>query len=307
MAQRTELFLRESREILYYARRNAVMLMPSETHAGLTEAQAASTHALINIEAAKRELPLLLGSEVDLASRALSNGIQFASFHSGGPRPVTGYVAVVDLTQPGITIEITEEFAAKSLTSEFADQRVCVVAINGEAGTSPARDASLGSYAGRWIVNGKSVNIDQSFHRPFLAFDQQNSGRYVGALHSSDEPTEDVYNALWGRGDLLLKGEFPGEDNPRWLQPSPRTLMGLNQDGTHLVLAVIDGRQLGYSVGADLETAASFMRLFGAFDAMWCDQGGSSTMYLGGLSAIINRPSDGRERPVYTHFGVSAH
>lgn len=304
MAQRTELLLRESREILYYARRNAVMHMANQGEAEFTEAQAASTQALIDVEAARRGLPLILGSAVDLSSRPLANGIEFACFHSLGPRPVTGYVSVVDLTQPDIEIEITEEFTSKSLTSEFADERGCVVAINGEAGLSPARDAPLASYSGWWIVNGNSININHRFQRPFLGFNQQNHGQYFGSFCSKNETSKGVYNALWGRGDLLLDGEFPGESNHRWFQPSPRTLMGLNQAGTQLVLAVIDGRQLGYSVGADLETAASLMKLFGAYNAMWCDQGGSTTMFLGGLSAVINRPSDGKERPVYTHFGV---
>ena len=47
------------------------------------------------------------------------------------------------------------------------------------------------------------------------------------------------------------------------------------------------------------------MAAFGAHNAMWCDQGGSSTFYLGSLAGVVSRPSDGHERPVYTHFGVS--
>jgi exopolysaccharide biosynthesis protein len=39
-----------------------------------------------------------------------------------------------------------------------------------------------------------------------------------------------------------------------------------------------------------------------AFDAMACDQGGSSMMYSK-INGIINRPADGNERIVYSHLG----
>ena len=40
---------------------------------------------------------------------------------------------------------------------------------------------------------------------------------------------------------------------------------------------------------------------------MLCDEGGSSCMYLQSTDSIVNTPSDqqGRERPTYTHFGIS--
>ncbi len=46
------------------------------------------------------------------------------------------------------------------------------------------------------------------------------------------------------------------------------------------------------------------MTVFGAEKALWCDQGGSTTMVLACLAGVVNMPSDGAERPVSTHFGV---
>ena len=81
--------------------------------------------------------------------------------------------------------------------------------------------------------------------------------------------------------------------------------MGINAEGTRLILMIVDGRQSGYSVGLDLKKAAAVLKLFGTDHAMRCDQGGSSAMYLDSISGIVSRPSDGKERPTYTHFGIA--
>ena len=70
---------------------------------------------------------------------------------------------------------------------------------------------------------------------------------------------------------------------------------------------VVDGKRPWYSVGLTYEDCAEMLRSLGAYDAMACDQGGSSCMYVEDMGGIINRPADwdGVERPVYSHFGIS--
>jgi exopolysaccharide biosynthesis protein len=50
------------------------------------------------------------------------------------------------------------------------------------------------------------------------------------------------------------------------------------------------------------------LKLFGAHNAMLCDEGGSSCLYVETMGGIVNVPSDnqGQERPTYTHFGIRA-
>lgn len=74
----------------------------------------------------------------------------------------------------------------------------------------------------------------------------------------------------------------------------PRTAIGFN--GTRFYLLVVDGRQPGYSVGMSLAELAQAMADLGCTDAINVDGGGSSTLWVRG--ALVNRPSDGRERPV---------
>ena len=86
----------------------------------------------------------------------------------------------------------------------------------------------------------------------------------------------------------------------------PRTAAGVTADGHTLVLAVVDGRQPGYSAGATLPELAALMIRLGAVDAINLDGGGSSTFVYRPAQGpeTVNRPSDGRWRAVANALGV---
>jgi exopolysaccharide biosynthesis protein len=77
----------------------------------------------------------------------------------------------------------------------------------------------------------------------------------------------------------------------------PRTAIGQTADG-RILLVVVDGRQAGYSVGMTTFEMALTMTRLGAVRAMQLDGGGSTTLAFDGT--VLNRPSDGRERPIST-------
>ena len=88
----------------------------------------------------------------------------------------------------------------------------------------------------------------------------------------------------------------------------PRTAVGQRADGG-IILLTTDGRQPGFSVGmTNFELAQALVR-FGAVRGMALDSGGSSTLAFEG--AVLNSPSDGKERAVSTalmlqYYGVYA-
>jgi exopolysaccharide biosynthesis protein len=69
----------------------------------------------------------------------------------------------------------------------------------------------------------------------------------------------------------------------------PRTAVAKLKDGKFLMVTV-DGRQVGFSVGMNLNELAAFLLEIGATDAMNLDGGGSTTMFLDGK--VVNKPSD---------------
>jgi Phosphodiester glycosidase len=70
---------------------------------------------------------------------------------------------------------------------------------------------------------------------------------------------------------------------------NPRTMIGTAPDGT-ILLAEIDGRQPGLSIGTTIQETANVMQWLGANKAINLDGGGSSAMIVNG--ADIAHPSD---------------
>lgn len=105
-----------------------------------------------------------------------------------------------------------------------------------------------------------------------------------------------IRDAIGGNPMLVRDGAiFIGRGTGSFFYRHPRTGVGATADG-RVLLVTVDGRSPGRSVGM---TPLGFARLFKSLGARWAfnlDGGGSTTMFVKG--EIVNRPSDGRERPV---------
>ncbi|NUP76204.1 MAG: phosphodiester glycosidase family protein [Nonomuraea sp.] len=97
-------------------------------------------------------------------------------------------------------------------------------------------------------------------------------------------------------GRVKITAKRDGHDSMNMiLRRHPRTLLGVTRNGS-LILATIDGRQPGVTIGANFPEAAQFMRWLGAVQAINLDGGGSTAMVVS--NKVVNRPSDGVERGV---------
>jgi exopolysaccharide biosynthesis protein len=113
---------------------------------------------------------------------------------------------------------------------------------------------------------------------------------------------EDVRDLVGGGPVLVRNGATViGACSHPICGPNPRTAVGITAEGV-ILLVVVDGRQAGYSAGLTLGQLASLMRSLGAVDATNLDGGGSSTVAVQG--DLMNRPSDGRQRPVPSAVAV---
>jgi exopolysaccharide biosynthesis protein len=113
---------------------------------------------------------------------------------------------------------------------------------------------------------------------------------------------EDVRDLVGGGPVLVRNGATViGACSQPICGPNPRTAVGITAEGV-ILLVVVDGRQAGYSAGLTLGQLASLMRSLGAVDATNLDGGGSSTVAVQG--DLMNRPSDGRQRPVPSAVAV---
>lgn len=242
------------------------------------------------------------GKKLYLDQRYVNEATKLFILKNDDPKAVT-FLTVTDLRHPGLEIMITPEFTVKYLTSQFAKENDCYIAINGEAGESMAMDCDLGEWTGNWIVKNKPILLEDSDKRPFLSFSKDKHATYFKASIVDTVLSEEKYNTIWGRFDILLEGEVQPDPLKR---PYSRTIMGIDKEGEYLYMMVVDGKRPQYSLGLSLQEAAHLLKLLGAWNVMSCDQGGSSCMYIKNYGGIINRPadSDGYERSVYSHFGL---
>ena len=211
------------------------------------------------------------------------------------------HVVKIDLLDTLIKINVTPQLKGKYLTSKFARNSRSFLAINGEAGNSAQLGAPFGPWIGNWVSEGRAVMLKDNRERPFMCFDKNNKAMYFPEKIADTILNSQKFNCIYGRFDILLNGTNL-EQEPKYRQP--RTLMGLNSTGDKLILMVVDGRRPSHSIGMGLYRAAHIMQIFGAHNAMSCDQGGSSCMYIES-EGIVNIPADdGRERPTYSHFGI---
>ena len=119
-------------------------------------------------------------------------------------------------------------------------------------------------------------------------------------LRLSLRPEWAVADAIGGGPVLVRDGKPVHTANEAFttsqiLPRHPRSAVGQLADG-RILLVVADGRRSGYSIGLTTFGMALTMGRLGAVRAMQLDGGGSSTLAFEG--SVLNRPSDGRERPV---------
>jgi exopolysaccharide biosynthesis protein len=134
---------------------------------------------------------------------------------------------------------------------------------------------------------------------------------FLAALRAGDTVTltttitagwESVTHAAGGGHWIVRNGAISPVPDPGFADVThPRSAIGLTASGD-VILATVDGRQPGYSVGVRLDELAELMISRGAVTAVNLDGGGSTTMAVrqpgdDGVVAV-NRGSDGFERPV---------
>lgn len=171
------------------------------------------------------------------------------------------------------------------------------------------------------VQNGEVVNISRGAGNNFIpprgfvvsahgAAAEKFADVQVGDTMIFDEDYINVeqgedFNAaihIIGAGPTLIKhGEIYVTADAEQFPPdirlgrAPRSAVGITQYGDY-IFAVVDGRQ-AHSKGCTLTEWARILKdTFGAVEAINLDGGGSSELFFKG--SLVNKPSDGKERPV---------
>jgi hypothetical protein len=195
---------------------------------------------LFDLTQAQRMLEAQFG-HVELKPMICDEATDFIQIQLNNPLVHAG-LAVIDLKNPKLKVKIGADFNDKTLTSAFARENQCSVAINGEAGATPSPNSGLGTWRGHMVQDGKVLLVEDSrIQRPFLAFDASNGVKFISAGAGERAVPADARNVIWGRWDVIQGGAV----SPTAMRDrQPRTAMAINREGTRLYLLVVDAPSL---------------------------------------------------------------
>ena len=243
-------------------------------------------------------------------------GVEHATAETDVPRPEKVNVLRIDLWDADLELFSTPSNGAapletvSRLASGFLTEFGVQVAVNANFAccvyTYPTNMDLFGLAISQGTVVSAPAPAGDTFAQA-LVVTRSNIASIVTATPSFN--TSNVWTAIGGAEYVLQNGVNVG------VNPSiePRTFVGLSQNNRYLFLCTLDGRQTGYSEGANHAEMGDWLLLFGAYVGFNLDGGGSTTMVqdngLGGAT-VLNRPISGgipgNERYVCNHLGAYA-
>lgn len=170
-----------------------------------------------------------------------------------------------------------------------------------------------------WVYNGTAT---WAYDRPLPVFD---GGPVLRCTAEYPAPVLDWHpQEAMGGGPILVKdGRFCFDylkslggkylSNSELMQSdifdeglrAPRTAVGYTDDGK-VILLIADGRNAGGSAGLTLDELARIMLGLGCRGVLNLDGGGSTMMTVGNQGTLLNHPSDGKQRSVYSYMAIVA-
>lgn len=243
-------------------------------------------------------LTLLIATAAYAEWTAVADGVEYQRFDK---EAMDVHVTRIDLTNPKLRVVATREEDRGLTVSAFAKKNKALVAINADYFDKEMKPIGLAiGPCGVW------EGTKDTEREGVVAIGDGRAAIYP-QKEVLAEPEEWMQSAVSG-WPMLVKNctaltatELPGSDGFT-RSPHPRTAAGVSEDGTTLYLVVADGRREGVP-GMTLARLARFMKdELGTCAAMNFDGGGSSAMWVG--DAIVNQPSDKKERRVADHLAV---
>lgn len=189
-----------------------------------------------------------------------------------GPGYVGKLAVVKDSTQ--IDLAIASNIGSHGqFISEMADGNNAILAMNASGFVDYDGRGNGGTPVGMVLKDGHIYGKVESSYQVI--------GMYQSKFMISSFGIAQTYDwAIQWHPTLILNGETL-VDGTFGMGLQPRAALGQTEDGDFLML-VIDGRQVGYSVGATIQDSADIMKKHKAYQATNIDGGSSAIMYYDG-------------------------
>ncbi|MGN1013773.1 MAG: phosphodiester glycosidase family protein [Butyricicoccus sp.] len=159
-----------------------------------------------------------------------------------------------------------------------------ILGINASGFYDPDGTGNGGEAYGMIFSNGERLRGREGCSMKVISLSEDDK------LNVSDKKPSDAREAVQFDPVLILDGDLLISGSSGWgLQP--RTVIGQTKDG-QMMLSVVDGRQVGYSIGITLGDLSDIFYQYGAYQACNLDGGSSSIMYYDGRSITRSSSAD---------------
>lgn len=195
-----------------------------------------------------------------------------------------GKLAIVKDTDQ-VSVKTSEYIGSHGETAGvYADRYDAEVVINASAFRDVGGHGSGGTIRGACVLDGEETGTPENGYWKFSGV--KNDGRmYIGNYYSTDISDYrwglEFYPALIVDGRNVVDGTFG-------MGIQPRTAIGQSESGDFMML-IVDGRQVGYSLGCTVSDCADILSRYRAYQATNLDGGSSAIMIYRGEQ--ITKPS----------------
>ncbi len=217
-----------------------------------------------------------------------------------------GYIAKIKLYDPGVfNVVLGKDKLGVSETTSAAVKRTgAVLGINGGGFFHMMQDGRQYTLPiGNTMIEGEFIDGFRPSYDDLFFAGIDSDGELLGGVFFEKDKLMQL-EPLFGVSfvPILIKNRQPLPIPPKWQnQKQPRTIIG-EYGNDDLIMIVVDGRQSDWSSGVTLEHLQIKLLELGVIEAYNLDGGGSSTFVF--KDQVLNRPSDGKERPVATNIVI---
>lgn len=217
------------------------------------------------------------------------NGIVIVALKGDG---YSGRMAIVK--NPGqVHLAVSDTLGTSgSYLRQICRSNGAVLGINASGFSDPEGTGNGGDAFGMIMADGTMLNRALDVKMKVIGMDMSNRLNISNSLLDGTRDAMQFSPALIVNGDQLISG------SSGWgLQP--RSVIGQAANG-QMFMAVVDGRQPGYSIGITLGDLTDILWKYGAYQACNLDGGSSAVMYYRGRNITHSSavtPEKGRHIP----------
>jgi exopolysaccharide biosynthesis protein len=208
-----------------------------------------------------------------------------------------GYVGKMAIVKNPAQVDLVKSKSLGNygeLAESYGERCDALLVINASGFKDPEGHGAGGEIKGCLVIDGEEYGKPKGDTWKLFGF--KNDDRLYIANYYEEDISEyrwavEFFPALIVNGEISISGSFG-------MGIQPRTTIGQTESGDFLML-IIDGRQVGYSLGCTVADCAEIMLSYGAYQGANMDGGSSSVMWYKGeqITKSSSKQGNGRYMP----------